>query len=120
MTQIKIKRVYEPEEKSDGFRVLADKLWPRGIKKEILHYNLWAKDITPSTQLREWFHEDREGRWEEFRKKYTDELKNSQAVKDFIDKIKDKSTVTLLYASKNATENHALILRDFLKKELNK
>ena len=56
MPQVKIKRVYEPGEKTDGYRVLVDKLWPRGIKKENLHYDLWAKDITPSTPLRQWYH----------------------------------------------------------------
>ena len=88
------------------------------MKKENLHYDLWAKDITPSTALREWYHQDEGGRWKEFGKKYTAELESSQAVKDFIDKIKDEKRVTLLYASKNAAENHALVLRDFLEKKL--
>ena len=118
MVKVQIKRVYEDEEPSDGYRVLVDKLWPRGMKKENLHYDLWAKDITPSTALREWYHEDEDGRWKEFEKKYAEELQNSAAVVDFIDKIKGKKTVTLLYASKNAAENHALVLRDFLKKKL--
>ncbi len=118
MTQVKIKRIYEAGEKSDGFRVLVDKLWPRGIKKEDLHYDLWAKDIVPSTPLREWFHQDQKNHWEEFKRKYTEELKESAAVKVFIAKIKEKQVVTLLYASKNAAENHALILQDYLKKVL--
>lgn len=119
MTQIKIKRVYESEDKSDGYRVLVDKLWPRGIKKEDLHYDLWAKEITPSTLLREWYHQDEENRWEEFKQKYIQELKESPVIKDFIDKIRNKSVVTLLYASKNAVENHAIILQDYLEKKLN-
>ena len=118
MTQVKIKRVYESEEKTDGYRVLVDKLWPRGIKKENLHYDLWAKNITPSTPLRQWYHEDEEGRWEEFHKKYTTELENSSAVNDFINEVKGQKVVTLLYASKNAAENHALILQEFLEKKL--
>jgi len=118
MTQVKIKRVYEPEEKTDGYRVLVDKLWPRGIKKENLHYDLWAKNITPSTPLRQWYHQDEEGRWEEFREKYVKELENSSAVNDFINEIKGQKVVTLLYASKNAAENHALILQEFLEKKL--
>lgn len=118
MTQIKIKRVYEPEEKSDGYRVLVDRLWPRGIKKEDLHFDLWAKDITPSTELRQWFHEDEESHWKEFKKKYTQELKTSAAVKEFIEKIKAQKMVTLLFASKNAAENHALILQGYLEKVL--
>ncbi len=120
MTQIKVKRVYDAEERSDGFRVLADKLWPRGMKKEMFHYDLWAKNIAPSTPLRQWYHQAGESRWKEFEKKYTEELAESSAVKDFIDKIKDKQTVTLLYASKNVTENHALVLRDYLKRVVGK
>jgi len=114
MTQIKIKRVYEPEEKSDGYRVLVDKLWPRGIRRENLHYDLWAKDIAPSTPLRQWYHQNEGALWNEFRMKYIKELENSPAVTDFIDKVKDQKVITLLYASKNAAENHALVLQDFL------
>ena len=116
--QVEIKRVYDLEKASDGFRVLVDKLWPRGIKKEKLHYNLWAKDITPSTQLREWYHQDEEGRWKEFEKKYTKELEENPAMNDFINQIKEQKTITLLYASKNVVENHALVLQNYLKKRL--
>lgn len=119
MTQIKIKRVYDTEEESDGYRVLIDKLWPRGIKKENLHYHLWAKEITPSTPLREWFHQDEERRWNGFKKQYTEELESSTAIKTFIGQISGHKIVTLLYASKNATENHALILQEFLTRKLN-
>ena len=120
MTQVKIKRVYDPEERSDGFRVLVDKLWPRGIKKEDLHYDLWAKDITPSAELRKWFHEDVEKNWEGFSALYQKELSSSDAVKAFVANIKDKTVVTLLYASKDAVHNHALILKEFLEKSLAK
>ncbi|PSN29016.1 Uncharacterized protein YeaO [Blattella germanica] len=116
--RVRIKRVYDPEDKNDGFRVLVDKLWPRGIKKENLHYDLWAKDITPSTPLREWYHEDPGKHWDGFRQKYAEELKNSDAVKKFMDEIKGKKIVTLLYAAKNAAENHALILQEYLEKGL--
>jgi len=118
MTQIQIKRVYEPEEQSDGFRVLVDKLWPRGVKKENLHYDYWAKEITPSTELRQWYHLNEEQNWEEFRQRYLLELKESQEVKPFLDQIRDKKTVTLLYASKNTEENHALVLQAYLRKHL--
>jgi uncharacterized protein YeaO (DUF488 family) len=118
MITVKIKRVYDPEEKADGYRILVDKLWPRGLKKEDLHYDLWAKDITPSTPLRGWYHQDVENHWDGFRQKYMQELNSSTAVKNFIEKIKGKKTITLLYASKNATENHALILQDFLERTL--
>lgn len=118
MAQVKIKRVYDTETPTDGYRVLVDKLWPRGMKKENLHYDYWAKNITPSTELREWFHEDESGHWDEFRKKYTKELQENPAMKDFVESIKDKKIVTLLYASKNAMENHALILQEYLEKVL--
>jgi uncharacterized protein YeaO (DUF488 family) len=120
MTDIKIKRVYEPEAPTDGYRVLADKLWPRGIRKENLHCDLWAKDIAPSTPLRQWYHQDMESRRQEFGRRYVEELKNSPAMKLFMDSIKDKKAVTLLYASKNAAENHALVLQNFLQNNLQK
>ena len=116
--RIHIKRVYEPAEASDGFRVLVDKLWPRGMKKENLRYDLWMKGVTPSTSLRQWFHEDIPARWPQFQKKYRKELKISAEVKEFLAQLKGKKTVTLLFASKNAMENHALILRDFLQAAL--
>lgn len=118
MTQIQIKRVYETEEESDGFRVLADRLWPRGIKKENLHYDLWAKEITPSPPLRQWFHQSQGEHWELFKQKYLEELNENPEVAAFLELIKKKKTVTLLYASKNITQNHAIILRDYLTSQL--
>ncbi len=112
--QVKIKRVYDPAEEADGYRVLVDKLWPRGVRKEDFRYDLWAKEIAPSTPLRQWYHADPAGRWAEFRTKYLQELEHSAAVGRLLEQIGDRKTVTLLYASHNAAENHALILRDFL------
>ena len=114
MTRIRIKRVYEVPAPDDGCRVLVDKLWPRGVRKEALPYDIWAKDIAPSAELRAWYHADPVGRWQEFRRRYTEELRGSQAVRDFVREIADTDTVTLLYASKNAAENHALILQEYL------
>lgn len=114
MTQIKIKRVYEPEHSDDGYRVLVDRMWPRGMHKEDLHYDLWAKDITPSSGLRQWYHEAPAARWAEFRRRYRHELRTSQAVMDFVKRIAGKKTVTLLYASRNAVENHARVLQGYL------
>ena len=96
MTRIRIKRVYEAPAPDDGCRVLVDKLWPRG--------------------LRSWYHADPGDRWEEFRRRYTDELRASQAVREFVRGIEGVDTVTLLYASKNAAENHALILQEYLQR----
>ena len=114
MTRIRIKRVYEPAAPDDGCRVLVDKLWPRGIRKEALRYDVWAKEITPSPELRAWYHADPQTRWPEFRRRYLEELRGSQAVREFVRRIAGNETVTLLYASKNAAENHALVLQEFL------
>ncbi|MDR2921264.1 MAG: DUF488 family protein [Tannerella sp.] len=118
MTKIQIKRVYDPDSKADGFRVLVDKLWPRGVKKENLHYDYWAKEIAPSTALRQWFHQDQGKHWTEFREKYIHELNESPDAGHFLDEIKRKEIVTLLYASKNGKENHALVLQEYLTKHL--
>jgi len=117
MTQIKLKRVYEPYEPTDGYRALVDRLWPRGITKESLHCDLWAKEIAPSTALRQSYHQLEDCPWDVFRIKYIEELEESSAVNDFIEKIKDKKAVTLLYASKNAVENHAVVLQGFLEEK---
>lgn len=118
MPMIKIKRAYEKSEKSDGFRVLVDRLWPRGIKKEDLQRDLRAKEITPSTELGKWYHEDLQGRWDELCEKYRKELEQSDAVKIFLEKIKSLKTATLLYASKDETQNHAVVLKEFLETAL--
>ncbi len=118
MTEIRLKRVYDDYDEKDGYRVLIDRLWPRGVKKEYLHYDLWAKDITPTPSLRMFFHENPDERWDLFVSKYKDELKNSQAIKDFIKNIEQHSVVTLLYASKDSAHNHAVILKDYLEQEL--
>jgi len=120
MTQIKLKRVYEDYSNDDGYRVLVDRLWPRGMKKEHLHYDMWAKDIAPSADIRQWFHDDIKDHWEEFSNMYKKELTKSEAVKKFVEAIKDKDTVTLLYASKEPEHNHAKILKAYLDKELAK
>jgi uncharacterized protein YeaO (DUF488 family) len=118
MTQIRIKRVYENYSEDDGFRVLVDKLWPRGIKKEALKMDMWNKDVTPSTELRKWYHEDTENRWKEFQKHYLRELSLSDKVKGFVTLIEKYKTVTLLYASKNTTQNHAIVLKSYLDEQL--
>ena len=94
--------------------MLVDKLWPRGVRKDALHYDMWAKEITPSSELRAWYHADPQTRWPEFRRRYLEELRGSQAVREFVRRIAGNETVTLLYASKNAAENLALVLQEFL------
>lgn len=119
MTTIKIKRVYDEPSSADGYRVLIDKMWPRGMTKEELKYDIWAKDVAPSTPLRKWFHEDPDSNWAGFEEKYIHELEMSSGVKTLINKVKGKKTVTLLYSAKNKVENNALVLQGYLEKTLN-
>jgi uncharacterized protein YeaO (DUF488 family) len=113
MATIQIKRIYEPAAEGDGLRILVDRLWPRGIKKETARIDRWLKDIAPSTELRKWFHQDT-SQWDEFRAKYLLELKQNKAVKDLQDIIKNNKTVTLLFAVRDEQQNHALVLKQFL------
>lgn len=114
---INIKRIYEPAEKSDGYRILVDRLWPRGIKKEEIHINQWMKEIAPSTELRKWIHQDPD-KWPQFITKYHAELKGSAALQELLDILHDHKTVTLLYAAKDEQQNHALVLQRFINKHL--
>lgn len=112
---IKLKRVYEPYTGSDGYRVLVDRLWPRGIKKEEAHVNLWLKEIAPTTVLRKWFNHDPE-KWAAFQKKYAAELKDSAALQELSEVLKKHKKVSLLYGAKDEQHNHALVIMDLLKK----
>jgi uncharacterized protein YeaO (DUF488 family) len=109
LSMIKIKRVYEERESEDGYRILVDKLWPRGMKKEDAHIDKWLKEIAPSTALRKWFHHD-PGRWDEFSKKYQQELSGSPALPELKADIKQHKIVTLLYGAKDEQHNHAKVL----------
>jgi len=112
----KIKRVYEKPEKEDGFRILVDRLWPRGLTKEKAKVDLWLKEIAPSTELRKWFAHDPE-KWEEFKKRYLSELKkNKEPVAQLKEKMKE-GNVTLIYAAKDETHNEAQVLLNELKKK---
>lgn len=118
MTEIKLKRAYEPLSPDDGFRIYVDRLWPRGLSHETFRYDLWEKQISPSAELREWFHVDREGRWNEFCRKYLAELKASEAFKSFCDIVKQHRVVTLLFSSKDTEQNNAVIVKDALEHSL--
>ena len=111
---IQIKRAYDPASPDDGYRVLVDKLWPQGLSHQTFHYDLWAKEITPSTALREWFHQDPDGRWEEFAERYRAELAHNPAFPAFKQKLAAYPKVTLLYASRSLNHNHALIIEQAL------
>lgn len=110
---ITIKRIYDPKEPGDGYRVLVDRLWPRGISKEKASWDEWLKNIAPSTALRQWFAHD-PVRWDAFRKKYDEELDgNGEAVSHLL-RLARKGKVTLLYSARNTEHNEAAALRDYL------
>lgn len=113
---IKLKRAYEPTEKSDGFRILVDRLWPRGVKRESAHIHLWLKDITPSTELRKWYGHDPD-KWLEFKKNYIKELnKNKDVVLALLQS--NRKIITLVFAAKDIEYSHALILQKYLQRKL--
>lgn len=111
---IKLKRAYDPESPDDGFRVYIDRLWPRGLSHETFHYDLWDKDFSPSTELREWFHEDPQNRWTGFEEKYKTELKGNPAFESFKKFISTKPVVTLLYSSHDELHNNAVVVKEML------
>lgn len=114
MTQYQLKRAYEPASSEDGFRVYIDRLWPRGLSHETFHYDLWDKDIAPSTELREWFHADPDNRWSEFETRYSKELETSPSFGALRHLLAQKSVVTLLYSSHDERHNNAIVVYNLL------
>ncbi len=113
---IKIKRVYDEAEAADGFRVLVDRLWPRGMKKEAAKIDLWMKDVAPSDTLRKSFHHDAM-KWPNFERKYQAELKKKGASISELKKLeKEHGTLTLLFGARDPEHNQAVILAEALKK----
>lgn len=113
MNEIGVKRIYEEPASADGYRVLVDRLWPRGVSKEEAQLDEWCKDVAPSDGLRKWFDHD-PNRWVEFQERYRVELEERRdECRDLIERC-DEDLLTLLYAAKNTEHNHALILQDFL------
>jgi uncharacterized protein YeaO (DUF488 family) len=113
---IKIKRIYDSSSKEDGYRILVDRLWPRGLTKEKASIDLWLKEIAPSDELRKWFSHDA-AKWEEFKKRYEKELAGKQELLGEIMQLeKEKHVVTLLYSTKETERNNAVALQGFLKK----
>jgi uncharacterized protein YeaO (DUF488 family) len=112
---IKLKRAYEPPAKSDGQRILVERLWPRGITKEKAKIDLWMKEIAPSPELRKWYAHDIE-KWAEFTERYLKELKQN---KDQLLRLQEliKEPVTFIYAAKDEEHNSALVLKDLLEDE---
>ena len=111
-----VKRVYENASPSDGVRVLVDRLWPRGLKKEDAALKFWLRELAPSDELRQWFHANPEG-WRMFRRRYLKELvsaESSAAVEKLHHLAESKRRVTLLYASRNQEQNNATVLKELL------
>lgn len=96
--------------------MLVDRLWPRGIKKEEADVDEWNKDLAPSPQLRKWFGHD-PALWTEFQKKYKAELKENDAVADFVEGHEDKKVITLVYGAKDEEHNHAIVLQHYLQQK---
>jgi len=117
---IKIKRVYDKAEGSDGFRILVDRLCPRGLSRENARINLWMSEIAPSNELRKWFSHDHE-KWEEFKKRYKTELEDKTELLDTILNIeKREGTITLVYSARDDKHNNALALMGVLKERREK
>jgi uncharacterized protein YeaO (DUF488 family) len=111
---IKIKRVYEKPAKEDGWRVLVDRLWPRGMKKEAAHLDAWMKDVAPSDALRKWFGHEQE-KWGEFQKRYRSELAKKRGLVAELKKMaKEHGTLTLLFGAKDEEHNEAVVLANAL------
>ena len=114
---LKLKRVYENSERSDGARFLVERLWPRGMKKAQLKLDAWLKDVAPSDSLRRWFGHD-PLKWNEFQEKYRAELSdNPDAWKPILEAAK-RGNVTLLYSSRDREHNNALVLKSFLEERI--
>ena len=117
--EVFLKRAYEEPTNADGFRVLVDRLWPRGKKKVDLRLDAWAKDLAPSTELRKWFDHDPK-RWLEFCKRYKVELKNPEAKKTIagiVHAAQKYSAITLIYAAKDTEHNEAVVPRNLFKRK---
>ncbi|HVX49582.1 MAG TPA: DUF488 family protein [Chitinophagaceae bacterium] len=116
---IYVKRIYEDAAAGDGYRVLVDRLWPRGIKKEKAGIDKWLKEVAPSTNLREWFNHEAE-KWKEFKTRYYAEIKDTPAFEELQAEARRHTTVTLLYGAKDEEYNQATALAGFLKKAIHK
>ena len=110
---LRIKRTYDPPARGDGRRILVERLWPRGMKKEAVAADAWMKEVAPSTQLRQWF-DHRVERWEEFRRRYRKELAAHPDAWEPILDAEKRGTVTLLYSAHDVLHNGAVVLREYL------
>jgi uncharacterized protein YeaO (DUF488 family) len=118
LTRISLKRVYDPPSAKDGFRVLVDRLWPRGLKKENAKIDLWCKDIAPSNDLRKWFGHD-PAKWDEFKRRYFMELDNRPIEIAVLVEKAESGAITLLFAAKDKIYNNAAVLIEYIEKTIN-
>ncbi|WP_421775323.1 DUF488 domain-containing protein [Gracilimonas sp.] len=114
---IKLKRVYEELSPEDGYRILTERLWPRGVSKERANLDKWMKGVAPSHELRKWFDHDHE-KWDEFKDRYRKELFGSEAVQELIDIIKEEESITFVFASKDEKHNSTVLLKEFIEQLL--
>ena len=122
MTIIRIERIYDNPKGDNSFRILVDRLWPRGLSKEKARVDLWQKDIAPSNSLRKWFGHD-EKKWDEFKRKYFKELdkkNDSDTVYRIIKMAKEQNSITLLYGTKEKRFNNAIALKEYLQGKIKK
>ena len=110
---IQLKRVYEKPSRRDGYRILVDRLWPRGLTKERAAVDLWLKTVAPSTELRKWFGHDPE-KWNEFQSRYRKELKEQKEALSLLKEKSKEQTVTLVYGARDEEHNEALVLKRLL------
>ncbi|MBO0794269.1 MAG: DUF488 family protein [Ktedonobacteraceae bacterium] len=115
MTKFQTKRIYDEPSETDGYRVLVDRLWPRGVSKERADLNEWAKEIAPSTELREWFGHD-PAKFKEFAARYVEEIKQNPEAPAVIARWRAHQVVTLLYGARNEADNEAVVLHRYLEK----
>ena len=114
---IQLKRAYEEPSRQDGVRILVERLWPRGVRKEQAAIDLWLKDLAPSTELRKWFHHDPE-RWDEFRKKYWSELKEKGDLLVLLKHRTGEGAVTFVYGARDEERNSAVALKEYLEERM--
>ncbi len=110
---IQTKRIYEQASKSDGYRVLVERLWPRGMSKEKAELDLWLKEVAPSPQLRQWYSHDI-NKWDEFQKRYLEELKQVPTLVNQLRSFHKKGTLTLVYAARDELHNSAIVLKAYI------
>lgn len=110
---IKIKRVYEEPARTDGTRILVDRIWPRGLSKEKAHVDLWFKEVAPSDELRKWFGHD-PARWPEFRARYRAELKHNRDQLGALRQALERGPATIVYGAKDKVHNQAIVLQELL------